>query len=77
MITKYFTILIIIYNCQGQELTTKVMFRSSSECSIYLTKMLAPLREVYDQADGYCIPTREKSTTVLRPRSRPKSGVIK
>jgi len=69
---KYFTVLILSYSVQGEDIQTKFLIESASDCDRLIRVLVEPTRTVIPNADAYCIVTDEMSTKVMRPRARPE-----
>ena len=72
MIREFFTILILTYFIDGQEMQSKFLLYNADDCSALMTAVLQPMRSVYQVTDAVCIVTSKISKDYFKPPRRPE-----
>ena len=68
----YWTIMIIAYTVEGEEITTKLLFPTEQACGQALSSIYSEIYKHYKESLAVCKPTDMPSRSLIRPKARPE-----
>lgn len=68
----FWTVMIIQYVVEGEQITTKLLFPTEQACAAAMTPIYKEIYKHYGESLAVCKPTDIPSGSKIRPKARPK-----
>ena len=68
----FWTVMIIQYVVEGEQITTKLLFPTEQACAAAMTPIYTQIFKHYKDSAAICKPTKIPSKSKLRPKARPE-----